>query len=166
MSTECPPLKFAYPTPSPHAGDGKRYTLRLHLIQLAVEMVTPCTSILLAVEMDTPCTSILLAVEMDTTVERLYCKRPILCLASSQILTPHPPHRPASVYPPAFGAGGGHTRWLERGVGGQYFGRRQTQLCTLYVHTAGVGERDSHCTSKLQLVESDKPWPCTYMDGC
>jgi hypothetical protein len=26
-----------------------------------------------------------------------------------------PPHRPASVYPPALGAGGGHTRWVERG---------------------------------------------------
>ncbi len=33
-------------------------------------------------------------------VERLYCKRPILRLASSKILTPHPPRRPASVYPP------------------------------------------------------------------
>jgi hypothetical protein len=30
-----------------------------------------------------------------------------------------------------FGAGGRNTRWLERGVGGQYFGRRQTQLFTL-----------------------------------
>jgi hypothetical protein len=29
-----------------------------------------------------------------------YCKRPILCLASSKILTSHPPLRPASVYPP------------------------------------------------------------------
>jgi hypothetical protein len=28
-----------------------------------------------------------------------------------------PSHRPASVYPPAFGAGGGHTRWVERGRG-------------------------------------------------
>jgi hypothetical protein len=33
----------------------------------------------------------------------------------------------------AFGAGGGHTRWVERGVGGQYFGRRETQLCTLHM---------------------------------
>jgi hypothetical protein len=39
------------------------------------------------------------------------------------------PLRPASVY--AFVAGGGHTRRVERGVGGQYFGRRKTQLCTL-----------------------------------
>ncbi len=34
--------------------------------------------------------------------EGLYWKRPIQCLASSEILTPHPTHRPASVYPPPF----------------------------------------------------------------
>jgi hypothetical protein len=50
-----------------------------------------------------------------------------------QNIDPPPPHRPASVYPPAFGAGGGHTRWVERGVGVQYFERRQTQLCTLHM---------------------------------
>jgi hypothetical protein len=61
-------------------------------------------------------------------VEGLRCKRPIQCLASSKILTPH---RPARVYPAAFGAEGGHTNWVERGVGGQYFGRRQILLCTL-----------------------------------
>jgi hypothetical protein len=66
-------------------------------------------------------------------VERLYCKRPLLCLSSSKILTLHPPHRPpASVYP-AFGAGGGHTRRVEKGGGGQYFGRRETQLGTLHM---------------------------------
>jgi len=32
-----------------------------------------------------------------------------------QNIDPPPPHRPASVYPPpAFGAGGGHTRWGKR----------------------------------------------------
>jgi hypothetical protein len=61
---------------------------------------------------------------ISPTVERLYCKSPILCLVSSKILTPHPPSPPG---------GGGHTRWMERGVGGQYFGRRQTQLCTLHM---------------------------------
>jgi hypothetical protein len=57
-------------------------------------------------------------------LERLYCKRPILCLASSKILTSHLPHRPASVYTPGrvctpfpLGAGGGHICWVERGVG-------------------------------------------------
>ncbi len=54
---------------------------------------------------------------MVLTLEGLYSKGPIQCLASSELLTPHPltAHR---VYPPAFGAGGGHTRWVER-VGGQ-----------------------------------------------
>jgi hypothetical protein len=32
-------------------------------------------------------------------------------------IDPPPPHRPASVYPPAFDAGGGHTRWVKRGWG-------------------------------------------------
>jgi hypothetical protein len=46
----------------------------------------------------------------------VYCKRPIQYLVSSEILTPHPPNRPASVYPSAFGAGG-HICWVERGWG-------------------------------------------------
>ncbi len=37
--------------------------------------------------------------------------------------------------PPVFGAGGGHTRW----VGGKYFGRRQTMLCSLLVGTTNTG---------------------------
>jgi hypothetical protein len=55
---------------------------------------------------------------MRVAVEGLYCKRPIQCLASSEILTP-PPHPLTArrVYPPAFGAGGGHTRLGERGWG-------------------------------------------------
>jgi hypothetical protein len=57
--------------------------------------------------------------------EIIYCKRAILCLLSSKILTPHPPLRPASVYP-RLCWGGGHTRQAERGMGGQYFGRRET----------------------------------------
>jgi hypothetical protein len=50
-------------------------------------------------------------------VEGLYCKRPIQCLASSVKLTPPLPHSPASVYLPAYGAGEGDTRWVERGWG-------------------------------------------------
>jgi hypothetical protein len=42
------------------------------------------------------------------------------------------PSPPGECVPPAFGVGGGHTRWGERGVGGQYFRRRKTQLCTLH----------------------------------
>jgi hypothetical protein len=47
-----------------------------------------------------------------------------LCLSTSKILTRHPPLRPVSVSP-AFVAGGGQTRRAERGMGGQYFGRRE-----------------------------------------
>jgi hypothetical protein len=73
-----------------------------------------------------------------TTVERFYCKRPILCMASSKILTPHPltARRGGECVvctpPPLVG---GRTNSLKRGVGGQYFGRRQTQLCNLYFVT-------------------------------
>jgi hypothetical protein len=42
-----------------------------------------------------------------------------------------PPSPPGECVPRAFGAGVGHTRWLERWVEGQYFGRRQAQICTL-----------------------------------
>ncbi len=51
-------------------------------------------------------------------VERLYYKRPILCLASSKILTSNPPSPPCECATPAFGAGGGHTRSVEKGWGG------------------------------------------------
>ncbi len=48
-----------------------------------------------------------------------------------------PPHRPASMYPPtpAFGAGGGHTRWVERGGGGvKSWKTPDTALYSIYVH--------------------------------
>ncbi len=54
------------------------------------------------------------------TVEGLYCKRPIQCLAlfrNIDLPTPSPPVECVSPPPPAFGAGGGHTRWVERGWG-------------------------------------------------
>ncbi len=35
------------------------------------------------------------------------------------------------MYPPAFVAGGGQTRRAERGMGGQYFGRREKKDCPL-----------------------------------
>jgi hypothetical protein len=53
-----------------------------------------------------------ISVQLVQTVEGLYCKRPIQCLASSEILTPPPPHRPPNVYPPPLARGGGHTRWV------------------------------------------------------
>jgi hypothetical protein len=67
-----------------------------------------------------------------TTEYIFYCKRTILFLSSSKILTPHP--RSASVcVSPAFVAGGGQTRRAERGMGGQYFGRREKKDCPLTV---------------------------------
>ncbi len=50
-------------------------------------------------------------------VAGLYCKRPIQCLASSKILTPHSLDARRVCTPPPFGAGEGHTRWMERGGG-------------------------------------------------
>jgi hypothetical protein len=47
-----------------------------------------------------------------------------------QNIVPPPPSPPGECVPPTFVAGGGHTCRVERG-GGQYFGRRKTQLCTL-----------------------------------
>jgi hypothetical protein len=65
-------------------------------------------------------------------VERLKCKRPLQCLAYSEILTPHPLNARRVCYPPPlvrreYSLAG----W--RGGGGQYFGRRLTQLCTLHM---------------------------------
>jgi hypothetical protein len=56
--------------------------------------------------------------------EIIYCKRAILSLSSSKILTPHPPLRLASVSYPPTKAGGTHSPGGE-GTGGQYFGRRE-----------------------------------------
>jgi hypothetical protein len=56
-----------------------------------------------------------------------YCKRAILFLSYSKILTPPPPSLSPpgeSVLPPQQRRGV-HTRRAERGMGGQYFGRRE-----------------------------------------
>ncbi len=63
--------------------------------------------------------------------QRDHCKRAILFLSSSKILTPIPNSPPGECVPPAFVAGGGQTRQAERGMGGQYFGRREKQDCPL-----------------------------------
>ncbi len=64
------------------------------------------------------------------TVEGLYCKRPTQCLASSEILTPHPLTARRMCSPPPLVRG---EDTLPRWRGGGGFGRRQTLLCTLYM---------------------------------
>ncbi len=73
---------------------------------------------------------------IQPTVEGLYCKRPIQCLASSEILTPHPPHRPASVYPPPLWCGGRDTLARGRRGGGSIFRKTPyTAQYSIYVST-------------------------------
>jgi hypothetical protein len=47
-------------------------------------------------------------------------------------IDPPSPHLPASVYPPPFGAGGRHTRWVESGWGGGGSIVRKTPDTALY----------------------------------
>jgi hypothetical protein len=60
-----------------------------------------------------------------------------------QKIEPPPPSLPGECVPPAYGAWGGHTRWVERGVGGQYFGRRRYSsvlyICKYFVLFAFAG---------------------------
>jgi hypothetical protein len=53
-----------------------------------------------------------------------------------QNVDPPPPHRPATVYTPAFGAGEGHNRWVERGweVNSSEDARHCSVLCKYFVH--------------------------------
>jgi hypothetical protein len=56
------------------------------------------------------------------------------------------------------GLWGGHTRWVERGGGGQYFERRQTLLCTLYMQVLCDKQYNiqEQVNSRLLLMVSDK----------
>ncbi len=69
------------------------------------------------------------------SVEGLYGKRPIQCLMSSEILTPHPLTARRVCTTPAFGAGGGHTRWVERGWGGVNILEDARHCYVLYIST-------------------------------
>jgi hypothetical protein len=54
-----------------------------------------------------------------------------------QNIDPPPPSPPGECVPR-----GGHTRWVERGMAGQYFGRSQTQLCTLRMYVLCGADTD------------------------
>jgi hypothetical protein len=58
----------------------------------------------------------------------IYCKRAILSLSSSKILTPHPPLRLASVSSPPTKAGGTHSPGGEGDVGSIFWKTREIGL--------------------------------------
>ncbi len=66
-------------------------------------------------------------------VEELYCKRPIQCLTSSEILTP--PHRSASVYPPPLVRGEDTLAGWREGGGSIFWKTPDTALYSIYVCT-------------------------------
>jgi hypothetical protein len=80
-----------------------------------------------------------------------------------QNIDPPPPSPPECV-PPAFVAGGGHTRRVERGVGGQYFGSRNTQLCTLPISNPLCLE-SSQTEVSVYDVYSTNQFQNTFADG-
>jgi hypothetical protein len=56
-------------------------------------------------------------VQIRISGEGLYCKRPIKCLASFKILTPHLLTARRVCHPLPLVRGGGHIGWVERGWG-------------------------------------------------
>jgi hypothetical protein len=72
---------------------------------------------------------------MTLAVEGLYCKRPIQCLASSEILTPLHPLTAPRVCTPASGAGGGTLAGWRGGGGFLVRKTPDTALYSIYVST-------------------------------
>jgi hypothetical protein len=71
-------------------------------------------------------------------------------------IDPPPPHRLASEQvcpPPAFGAGGGHTRWVERGWGVNSLEEDARHCSVLYICKYFVGT--SMCASNLNYASLD-----------
>jgi hypothetical protein len=66
-----------------------------------------------------------------------------------QNIDPPPPSQPASVY----GAGGGHTRWVERGGGGGsiFWKTPGTALHSTYVSTVLCGQTSLSCVKGANL---------------
>jgi hypothetical protein len=65
-----------------------------------------------------------------------------------QNIDPPPPHRPASVYPPAFDAVGRHTRWVERGWGVKILeDARHSSVLYICKYFVGVVQQNFACVS-------------------
>jgi hypothetical protein len=73
-----------------------------------------------------------------------------------QNIDPPPPSSHGECVLPAFGAGGGHTRWAERGVGGAIFWKTpDTALYSTYVSTLCTGqsrEKDEWQCQGVQMI--------------
>ncbi len=97
----------------------------------------------------------------STTEYIFYCKRAILFLSSSKILTPHPPLRPAIVYPrlccgrrtdsPGGEGGGGSIFWKTREIGLPSYSKK----CTLW------GRPKGRLRASLRLIAL--PFPALFV---
>jgi hypothetical protein len=86
-----------------------------------------------------------------------------------------PPHRPASVYPPTFGAGGGHTRWVERGWGVNIL-EDARHSSVLYICKSFVGKwvqwssnkltSAANSASRFHLKSPESTQPSADRTGC
>ncbi len=76
-----------------------------------------------------------LVVKKVQAVERLYCKRPFQCLASSKILTPYPPPPGECVPPPPLVRGRTHSLCGEGCEGSIFCKTPNTALYSTYVST-------------------------------
>jgi hypothetical protein len=106
-----------------------------------------------------------------------YCRRAILFLSASKILTPHPHFRPASVYRLCCGGRTDSPGGEGDGGGGLYFGRRDKKDCPLAVkyvlcgcvilmmcQTEGSGIQDYHLWQPALFISSTRlSYPASFL---
>ncbi len=92
---------------------------------------------------------------------QFYCKRAILFLSSSKILTPHPPLHPASVYSPPLLRGedrlAGSIVWKTREIGLPSY----SKICTLWDRHCiwySIGVYCKYCTLWSEVRGEAFPW--------
>ncbi len=85
-----------------------------------------------------------------------------------QNIDPPPPSPPGEYVPPAFGAGGGHTSWVDRGIG-----LLQYNLSTLSVSAGsaeeeagehGEAEQNPHCGETTAPTQTKESGICSPVD--